>query len=56
MEREGQEIIDALRSGLVPRKHLHRLATGLEDIMGAIGEELDFVATGRGASKWIRGE
>lgn len=50
-------IVQALRTGAVPPRGLHHIATGLEPLMEAIGEELDFVAGdgGRGGSKWIRG-
>lgn len=55
-QRDREDIIQALRGGLVPRRGLHHLATGLEPLMHAIDLELDFVATGRGIAKWIRGE
>jgi hypothetical protein len=55
-QRDREDIIQALRGGLVPRRGLHHLATGLELLMRAIDLELDFVATGRGTAKWIRGE
>jgi hypothetical protein len=50
------EIVAALRSGLVPRHGLESYATGLEPLLATIDGELDFVARGKGASKWIRGE
>ncbi len=53
---ESREIVSALRAGLVPRRGLSHFATGLEPLAKAVSEELDFVATGKGASKWIRGE
>ena len=53
---ESQTIVSALRSGVVPSQGLEALATGLEALVGAVGEELDFVAAGKGLSKWIRGE
>ena len=49
-------IVSALRSGVVPAQGLELFATGLESLEAAVGEELDFVATGQGVSKWIRGE
>lgn len=55
-QRDREDLIQALRGGLVPRRGLHHLATGLEPLMHAVDQELDFVATGRGAAKWIRGE
>lgn len=53
---ESQAIISALRSGVVPSQGLEHLATGLDALVGAVREELDFVAGGKGLSKWIRGE
>src|SRR5690242_11507301 len=55
-QRDREDIIQALRGGLVPRRGLHHLATGLEPLMRAVDQELDFIATGRGTAKWIRGE
>lgn len=54
--REAEDIIQALRSGLVPRSGLHHLATGMDALMRAIEQELDFVASGKGTAKWVRGE
>jgi hypothetical protein len=53
---EATAIIAALRGGLVPNRGLERLVTGLEPLAATVGEELDFVAGGKGASKWLRGE
>ena len=53
---EAQEIVQALRLGAVPRRGLRYFASALEPLMAAVNEELDFVAKGKGASKWIRGE
>ncbi len=53
---ESDDIVQALRSGLVPKRGLHHLATGMDALMRAVAQELDFVATGKGTSKWIRGE
>jgi hypothetical protein len=53
---ESAAIVNALRSGLVPAQGLEHFATGLDALMAAVNEELDFVATGKGAAKWIRGE
>ena len=55
-ELEAKAIVNALRSGLVPAQGLEHFATGLDPLMAAVSEELDFVATGKGASKWIRAE
>jgi RecA/RadA recombinase len=53
---EAKEIAAALRAGLVPRRGLTHFATGLESLTKAVLDELDFVAAGKGQSKWIRGE
>lgn len=53
---ESATIVNALRSGLVPAQGLEHFATGLEDILDAVNEELSFVAEGKGLAKWIRGE
>ena len=53
---EAHEIVSALRGGLVPRRGLDHFATGLDALLEAVGKELDFVASGKGLSKWIRGE
>lgn len=53
---ESKAIVNALRSGLVPNVGLEHFATGLEALVAAVNEDLDFVASGKGLSKWIRGE
>lgn len=53
---ESAAIVNALRSGLVPSQGLDHFATGLEALVEAVNQELDFVAGGKGLSKWIRGE
>jgi hypothetical protein len=53
---EAPAIVNALRSGLVPAQGLEHFATGLEALLEAVNQELDFVAAGKGGSKWIRGE
>lgn len=53
---ESATIVNALRSGLVPAEGLSHFVTGLDALLGAVNEELDFVASGKGAAKWIRGE
>src|SRR5688572_9999846 len=53
---ESAAIVNALRSGLVPNVGLDQFATGLEALVNAVNEDLDFVASGKGTSKWIRGE
>jgi hypothetical protein len=54
--RDAEDIVQALRGGLVPRRGLHHLATGMDALMRAADQELDFVAAGKGTAKWIRGE
>ena len=53
---ESPAIVNALRSGLVPNQGLEHFATGLDPLVSAVNEELDFVSGGKGLSKWIRGE
>lgn len=53
---ESAAIVNALRSGVVPNVGLEHFATGLDALVAAVNEDLDFVATGKGLSKWIRGE
>jgi hypothetical protein len=55
---EARDIVSALRTGAVPSKGLHHYATGLDALMAAIEEELDYVSgqDGRGTAKWVRGE
>jgi len=53
---EAPAIVNALRSGLVPAQGLEHFATGLEALVEAVNQELDFVARGKGAAKWLRGE
>ena len=53
---ESPAIVSALRSGVVPSQGLEHLVTGLDLLVGAVDDELDFIAGGKGVSKWIRGE
>jgi len=53
---ESAAIVNALRSGLVPNVGLDHFATGLDGLVAAVNEDLDFVGSGKGLSKWIRGE
>ena len=53
---ESPAIVNALRSGLVPNQGLEHFATGLDPLVEAVNQELDFVCGGKGLSKWIRGE
>jgi hypothetical protein len=54
----ARDIVAALRAGAVPRSGLEHYATGLERLLPVVEAELDEVAagSGRGRSKWIRGE
>lgn len=54
--QESATIVNALRSGLVPSQGLEHFATGLDKLLEAVNHELDFVAGGKGLSKWLRGE
>lgn len=55
--QDARDIVSALRSGLVPRSGLHHFAVGMDDLMDAIGQEMQFVGgnPGRGLAKWVRG-
>src|SRR6478609_10855361 len=53
---ESATIVNALRSGLVPNIGLDQFVTGLDALVNAVNEDLDFVGGGKGLSKWIRGE
>lgn len=50
------DIINALRRGTVPAKGLHHLAVGIDLEIKTIQEQLEYVKTGRGDFKFIRGE
>lgn len=54
----ARDVVAALRAGVVPRRGLEHIATGLERLWPEIERELDEVSSGegRGRSKWIRGE
>lgn len=51
-----KEIVAALRSGMVPRRGVEVLATGLDRFVEAIDEELDRAAMGHGVFKAVRGD
>jgi hypothetical protein len=53
---DANAIVAALRSGTVPARGLEHFATGLDPLVEAVNQELDYVATGKGQAKWIRGE
>lgn len=53
---EAAAIVAALRAGLVPKRGLEHLVTGLDPLWAAVAQELDYVGSGRGLSKWVRGE
>jgi len=50
------DIVAALRQGTVPTHGLELLVTGLEPLEEAVRRELDQVALGRAAAKFLRGE
>ena len=49
------DIINALRRGTVPSQGLHHLAVGIDLEIQTIREQLEYVRTGRGDFKFIRG-
>lgn len=49
------DIIKALRRGTVPRTGLEYLAVGLDRALHAVSSQLEYVSTGRGDFKFIRG-
>ncbi|MEU5909674.1 BREX system ATP-binding protein BrxD [Micromonospora sp. NPDC047527] len=51
-----REVIDALRRGAVPSAGLDLFAVGLDRFAGAIGDDLDSVASGGSVFKAVRGE
>jgi hypothetical protein len=51
-----REIIDALRTGAVPRRGLELFAVGLDRLEKIIDDELETVAAGQGKFKAVRGE
>lgn len=56
LTREGAlDIINALRRGTVPSEGLHHLAVGIDREIQTIREQLEYVRTGRGDFKFIRG-
>ena len=53
---ESLNIINALRRGTVPASGLERIAVGLDVEEGAIATQLDYVSSGGGDLKFIRGD
>jgi hypothetical protein len=51
-----REVVEALRSGVVPRRGLELFAVGTGRFDRALAEELDAAAAGRGVFKALRGE
>ena len=51
-----EEVIHALRDGLVPRRGLGLFATGMDPLVAAVDQDLDYVRRAKGKSKWLRGE
>lgn len=56
-DTQARSLIEALRTGAVPRTGLDRIATGLDALMQTVEEELEYVASGNGhgKAKWVRG-
>lgn len=54
--QRGQEIIDALRRGTVPRSSLDAFAVGLDRFEGTLEEELRKASSGGSVFKAVRGE
>jgi len=54
-QQDAIDIINALRSGTVPSSNLHLLAVGIEQEIQTIREQLEYVSSGRGDFKFIRG-
>lgn len=51
----ARDVIGALRNGVVPQRHLELLVVGQEQVRRHLQEQLDHVATGRSAFKFVRG-
>lgn len=54
-QRVARDLVDALRQGVVPDRHLDRLVVGQEEARGHLVELLDHVAEGRSEFKFLRG-
>lgn len=56
MDRDtATAMVNALRAGTVPAEGLEHLAVGVDDLARALAEQRAFVASGRGAYKFVRG-
>lgn len=51
----ARDIVDALRQGVVPERHLERMFVGQQEARRHLREQMEHVATGRSAFKFIRG-
>jgi hypothetical protein len=51
----SRDVIDALRQGVVPERHLDMLMVGQDAARHHLLEQIDYIATGRSAFKFIRG-
>ena len=51
---ESATIVNALRSGLVPSQGLEHFATGLDPLLAAVNQELDFVAGFVGGDRTLK--
>lgn len=51
----ARDIVDALRNGVVPERHLDMMFVGQQEARKHMQDQLEHVATGRSAFKFIRG-
>ncbi len=54
-QRDREHIFERLRHGIVPERGLEEFAVGVERQRGEVKRLLDFVASGEGAFKFLRG-
>jgi hypothetical protein len=54
-KQAARDLVDALRQGVVPEKHLDKLCVGQEAVRKHLVELLDHVRTGRSEFKFVRG-
>lgn len=52
----AQDIVNALRRGTVPSEGLHHLAVGIDLEIKTLQEQMEYVKSGRGDFKFIRGD
>jgi hypothetical protein len=54
-KQAARDLVDALRQGVVPEKHLEQLCVGQEAVRRHLVELLDHVKTGKSEFKFVRG-